>query len=72
MHCLLPFFVQVIRGVDKANEASKTIFVASEEDMEDALSAVKKGILTFSSEWLMNCIMRQELDLDAPQFAESL
>ena len=54
------------------NEASKTIFVASEEDMEDALSAVKKGILTFSSEWLMNCIMRQELDLDAPQFAESL
>ncbi|KAM7500101.1 hypothetical protein LguiA_024515 [Lonicera macranthoides] len=62
----------VIRGVDKANEASKTIFVASEEDMEDALSAVKRGILTFSSEWLMNCIMRQELDLDAPQFAESL
>jgi hypothetical protein len=27
---------------------------------------------TFSSDWLMNCIMRQELDLEAQQFAESL
>ncbi|CAA3011239.1 microcephalin isoform X1 [Olea europaea subsp. europaea] len=62
----------VIRRVDKVNEATKTIFIASEEDMEEALLAVKKGIWTFSSEWLMNCIMRQELDLEAPQFAESL
>ncbi|GFP90911.1 mediator of DNA damage checkpoint protein 1 [Phtheirospermum japonicum] len=42
------------------------------KDMKEALSAVKMGIWTFSSEWLMNCIMRQELDLEAPQFAESL
>ncbi|CAI9765645.1 unnamed protein product [Fraxinus pennsylvanica] len=62
----------VIRRVDKVNEATKTIFIASEEDMEEALLAIKKGIRTFSSEWLMNCIMRQELDLEAPQFAESL
>ncbi|TXG70288.1 hypothetical protein EZV62_005223 [Acer yangbiense] len=62
----------VINRLDKANEASKTIFIACEEDMEEALSGVKKGILTFSSEWLMNCIMKQELDLEAPQFAESL
>jgi hypothetical protein len=53
-------------------EASKTVFVACEEDMEEAMLAVKKGILSFSSEWLMNCIMRQEVDLEAPQFAESL
>ncbi|KAL2464629.1 N-acetyltransferase [Forsythia ovata] len=62
----------VIRRVDEVNEASKTMFIACEEDMEEALSAVRKGIWTFSSEWLMNCIMRQELDLEAPQFAESL
>ncbi|XP_059668362.1 uncharacterized protein LOC132313561 [Cornus florida] len=62
----------VIRGLDKVNEASKTIFVACEEDMDEALSAVKKGIWTFSSDWFMNCIMRQELDWEAPQFAESL
>lgn len=62
----------MIRGVDKLNQASKTIFLACEEDMEEALSAVKKGIWTFSSDWFMNCIMKQELDLDAPQFAESL
>ncbi|XP_058211292.1 uncharacterized protein LOC131323488 isoform X2 [Rhododendron vialii] len=62
----------VIRGVDKLNQASKTIFLVCEEDMEEALSAVKKGIWTFSSDWFMNCIMKQELDLDAPQFAESL
>ncbi|KAL3585273.1 hypothetical protein D5086_012140 [Populus alba] len=62
----------VISGLDKENEASETIFVASEEDIEEALSAAKKGMRTFSSDWLMNCIMRQELDLEAQQFAESL
>ena len=64
--------VQVINRLDKVKETSKTIFIACEVDMEEALSGVKKGISTFSSEWLMNCIMKQELDLEAPQFAESL
>ncbi|XP_021675547.2 uncharacterized protein LOC110661261 isoform X2 [Hevea brasiliensis] len=62
----------IISGLDKVNEASKTIFVACEEDMEEAFSAAKKGIRTFSSDWLINCIMKQELDLQALQFAESL
>ncbi|KAL3637196.1 hypothetical protein CASFOL_019495 [Castilleja foliolosa] len=62
----------VIRAQNEIKDVSKTIFVACEEDMKEALSAVKMGIWTFSSEWLMNCIMRQELDLEAPQFAESL
>ncbi|GLT74180.1 hypothetical protein SLA2020_459930 [Shorea laevis] len=62
----------IIHGLDKVNEAWNTIFIASEDDMEEALSAAKRGILTFSSDWLMNCVMGQELDLDAPQFAESL
>lgn len=53
-------------------DESKTIFIACEEDMDEALSAVKKGIWTFSSDWFMNCVMKQELDLGAPQFAESL
>ncbi|XP_028057198.1 uncharacterized protein LOC114261186 isoform X5 [Camellia sinensis] len=63
---------KVIRGLDKVNHTSKTIFLACEDDMEEALSAAKKGVWTFSSEWFMNCIMRQELELEAPQFAESL
>ncbi|KAI3514406.1 hypothetical protein L1887_12784 [Cichorium endivia] len=62
----------VIGSVEKAKDSGKTIFVASEEGMEDALSAVKKGIATFSNEWFMNCVMKQELDLEAPKFAESL
>lgn len=62
----------VICDLNKVTIPQKTIFVASEEDMEEALSAVKKGLWTFSNDWLINCIMRQELDLDAPQFAESL
>ncbi|KAK4371382.1 hypothetical protein RND71_010857 [Anisodus tanguticus] len=62
----------VIRGLDQVKDESKTIFIACEEDMDEALSAVKKGIWTFSSDWFMNCIMKQELDLGAPQFAESL
>lgn len=64
-------FDQVIYGLDVV-DASKTIFVACEIDMEEALLAVKKRIWTFSSEWFMNSIMRQELDFEAPQFAESL
>ncbi|XP_016651510.1 PREDICTED: uncharacterized protein LOC103339295 [Prunus mume] len=62
----------IISELEKVNEASKTIFVACEEDMEEVLLAVNKGIWTFSSDWLMNCVMGQELDLEAPQFAESL
>lgn len=64
--------LQIIGELEKVNEASKTIFVACEEDMEKVSLAVEKGIWTFSSDWLMNCVMRQELDLEAPQFAESL
>lgn len=48
------------------------IFIACEEDVEEALVAVKKGVWTFGSEWFMSCVMGQELDLEAPQFAESL
>ncbi|XP_028766656.1 uncharacterized protein LOC114724467 isoform X2 [Neltuma alba] len=62
----------VIRGLKKVNETSSTIFVTCEEDMEEAMVAAKKGIRTFSSEWFMNCVMRQELDMGAFQFAESL
>ncbi|KAK9671132.1 hypothetical protein RND81_12G008700 [Saponaria officinalis] len=59
-------------GLSKVVEKSSTIFIVSEEDMEEALLAVKSGIPTFSSDWLMNCVMKQELELDASQFAESL
>ncbi|KAM6592525.1 hypothetical protein CsatA_000228 [Cannabis sativa] len=62
----------VISRLSQVKGTSKTIFVACEEDMEETILAAKKGLRTFSSDWLMNCIMRQELDLEAPQFAESL
>ncbi|XP_043725238.1 uncharacterized protein LOC122671851 isoform X2 [Telopea speciosissima] len=62
----------VLKGLDKVVEPSKTIFVACEEDMEEALVATNRGLWTFNGDWFMNCIMRQELDLEAPKFAESL
>ncbi|CAD5181410.1 unnamed protein product [Musa acuminata subsp. malaccensis] len=62
----------VMHGFGCINEPSRTIFLACEEDMSEALLAAKKGAWTFSSDWLMNCVMKQELDLEAPQFAESL
>ncbi|XP_064999914.1 uncharacterized protein LOC135633873 [Musa acuminata AAA Group] len=62
----------VMHGLGCINEPSRTIFLACEEDMSEALLAAKKGAWTFSSDWLMNCVMKQELDLEAPQFAESL
>uniref|UniRef100_A0A452YZM5 BRCT domain-containing protein n=1 Tax=Aegilops tauschii subsp. strangulata TaxID=200361 RepID=A0A452YZM5_AEGTS len=64
--------VQIISKLDEIDEPSKTIFLACEEGMELAMDAAKRGIKTFSSEWLMTCVMRQEVDLDAPPFAESL
>lgn len=64
--------MQIIGDLSQVNIPSKTIFLASEEDVEEAMVAAKKGIWTFSGDWLMNCVMRQELDLDAPKFAESL
>ncbi|XP_039128831.1 uncharacterized protein LOC120264968 isoform X3 [Dioscorea cayenensis subsp. rotundata] len=62
----------VIAKLANIKEPSRTIFLACEEDMTEALAAAKKGVRTFSSDWFMNCIMRQELDLEGPQFAESL
>lgn len=35
--------MQIIGGLEKGNEASKTIFVACEEDMEEVMLAVKRG-----------------------------
>ncbi|XP_020275882.1 uncharacterized protein LOC109850310 isoform X2 [Asparagus officinalis] len=63
---------KVIQKLEGIKEPAKTIFLACEEDMEDAMVAAKKGVWTFSSDWFMNCVMKQELDMDAPQFAESL
>ncbi|MFS7943343.1 putative transcription regulator GNAT family [Helianthus anomalus] len=62
----------VIRKLEKVKDPTRSIYVASEDNMEEALLAIKKGIATFSNEWFMNCVMKQHLDLDAPQFAESL
>ncbi|KAF5802303.1 putative transcription regulator GNAT family [Helianthus annuus] len=62
----------VIRKIEKVKDPTRSIYVASEDNMEEALLAIKKGIATFSNEWFMNCVMKQHLDLDAPQFAESL
>lgn len=64
--------MQVIRRLCSIEEPSKTIFLTCEEDMAEALAAARKGVRTYNSDWLMNCVMKQELDLDAPQFAESL
>ncbi|VAH18635.1 unnamed protein product [Triticum turgidum subsp. durum] len=63
---------KIISKLDDIDEPSKTIFLACEEGMELAMDASKRGIKTFSSEWLMTCVMRQEVDLEAPPFAESL
>ncbi|KAH0924677.1 hypothetical protein HID58_016933 [Brassica napus] len=62
----------VIRGVDKVNEASKTIYIGCEEDTAEALRAGKKRVWTFSSEWLMKCVLTQQLELQVTQFVEPL
>ncbi|KAK1291415.1 putative inactive purple acid phosphatase 27 [Acorus calamus] len=60
----------VIRRLDNIKEPSKTIFLACEEDTEEAVAAAKRGIWTYGSDWFMNCVMKQELDFDAPHVFE--
>lgn len=47
----------VIKSLSSILEPSKTIFLACEEDMSEAMVAAKECVWTFSSEWLMNCVM---------------
>ncbi|KAI3787061.1 hypothetical protein L1987_41245 [Smallanthus sonchifolius] len=43
----------VIRNLGKVKDSTRSIiYVASEDDMEEALLAIKKGIATFSNEWV--------------------
>ncbi|KAF8104633.1 hypothetical protein N665_0170s0009 [Sinapis alba] len=62
----------VISRVNKVDDASKTIYIGCEEDTSEALCAAKKRVWTFSSEWLMNCVLKQQLELQVTQFIESL
>ncbi|KAJ1262645.1 hypothetical protein BS78_09G124800 [Paspalum vaginatum] len=63
---------KIIKKLSELDEPSQTIFLVCEEETELALLAAKSGIKTFSSDWFMSCVMKQELDLEAPQFAVSL
>ncbi|KAJ7514870.1 hypothetical protein O6H91_23G064000 [Diphasiastrum complanatum] len=55
-----------------SEDFSHTFIIACEEDMSEALAAAKEGLLTYTSEWIMSSIMKQDLDLTASQFTESL
>ncbi|KAJ0978890.1 hypothetical protein J5N97_014364 [Dioscorea zingiberensis] len=62
----------VISKLGSVTDPSRAIFLACEEDMAEALVVAKKGVRTFNSDWFLGRVMRQELDLRGPQFAESL
>lgn len=64
--------MQVLANLEEAIGCLDAIVVACEEDISEALMAAKAGLPTYSSEWLMSCIMKQELDVTNTQFAESL
>ncbi|CAL5094643.1 unnamed protein product [Urochloa decumbens] len=63
---------KIIKKLSELDEPSQTIFLVCEEETELALVAAKRGIKTFNSDWFMSCVMKQELDLEAPQFTVSL
>ncbi|GJN14379.1 hypothetical protein PR202_gb01202 [Eleusine coracana subsp. coracana] len=63
---------KIIQKLSESEEASKTIFLVCEEETELALVAARNGIKTYSSDWFMGCVMKQELDLEAPEFTVSL
>jgi hypothetical protein len=66
------YFIQIIKKLSESKEPTKTIFLACEEETELALAAARSGIKTYSSDWFMSCVMKQELDLEAPEFTVSL
>ncbi|KAF6160178.1 hypothetical protein GIB67_016614 [Kingdonia uniflora] len=72
LHPQLVKNLQVLHALNKVCQPLKTIFITSDKDMKVALLAAERGIRTYGSDWLMKCVMRQELDLNAPQFAEPL
>ncbi|KAK3138931.1 hypothetical protein QOZ80_5AG0375350 [Eleusine coracana subsp. coracana] len=63
---------KIIQKLSESEEPSKTIFLVCEEETELALVAARNGIKTYSSDWFMGCVMKQELDLEAPEFTVSL
>ncbi|KAH7330824.1 hypothetical protein KP509_20G003800 [Ceratopteris richardii] len=63
---------KVVTSFEEAKLCRETVVIACEDDISEALMAAKEGLATFSSEWLMSCIMKQELDRTSSQFAESL
>jgi hypothetical protein len=63
-----------LRSIQEARQfkdKTHAVVIAAEEDMSDATSAAKAGLRTFSSDWLLTCIVKQELDFTAAQFPES-
>jgi hypothetical protein len=66
------WFIQAVLSLEKVQNPSHTFALTCEEDMSEALAAAITGMPTYTSDWFMCCIMRQELDFTAPQFTESL
>jgi len=63
---------KAVLSLEKVQNPSHTFALTCEEDMSEALAAAITGMPTYTSDWFMCCIMRQELDFTAPQFTESL
>ncbi|KAL3694383.1 hypothetical protein R1sor_008034 [Riccia sorocarpa] len=64
--------VGTLEEVVKVEKKSCGIVVTCEEDMEEAMVAAKAGLRTYNSDWLLTCVVKQELDFNVAQFTESL
>ncbi|KAG6553336.1 hypothetical protein Mapa_005070 [Marchantia paleacea] len=66
---------QVLATFEEALNLEKKslgIVIASEEDTELAMAAAKEGLYTYNSDWLLTCIVKQDLDFSVAQLPESL
>lgn len=63
---------KAVLSLEEVQNPSHAFALTCEEDMSEALAAAITGMPTYTSDWFMCCIMRQELDFTAPQFTESL
>lgn len=63
---------KAVLSLEEVQNPSHAFALTCEEDMSEALAAAITGMPTYTSDWFMCCIMRQELDFTASQFTESL
>lgn len=68
LRTILLMKMQILSSLDEAlqqADPSSTIVLGCEQDIEEGIAAAKAGLRTFTGEWFMQSIVKQDLDMSA-------